>query len=128
MNSAEAPADTTSVTIVGYAVVTDGDGREATIPLQPSPDGRITGLAPGLALRLTGRGLAIVPGEGPCSLLIGPDNLPAIWGRSRASVSSVLDELARCGREAVFFLRWGTALEEPERGWRITFQRSHGAL
>lgn len=112
-----------SAAVVGQAVRSDGNGRSEIVPLRPGPDGRITGLAPGLALRFTARGLALVPGDEPCTLLIGPDNLPAIWGLERASVSRVLDELARCGREAVFYLRWGTALQDPERGGRITLQR-----
>lgn len=112
-----------SAAVVGQAVWSDGNGRSETVALRPGPDGRITGLAPGLALRLTARGLALVSGDGPCALLIGPDNLPAIWGLECASVSRVLDELARCGREAVFCLRWGTALQDPERGGWITFQR-----
>lgn len=111
------PADT------GHAVVTNENGWSEIVALRPGPDGRITGLAPGLALRLTARGLALVPGDRPCALLIGPDNLPAIWGLARASVSSVLDELTRCGREPLFYLRWGTALEDPMRGHRIMFQR-----
>jgi len=76
----------------------------------------------GLRCELNRRGPSLVGGGTlTCGLTLLGNSLPAVWGIESATVESVLAELGKCGREARFYLDWGTYLEDFKHGRKIEF-------